>query len=833
MFKLWRNDKNKIKMVFRLQFQVTQVPKLKKPALMISLVPEDVGKPTMRLQKTAVQDGTCTWENPLYTTMKLIKDPKSGKFNEKIYHFLVSTGSSKSGFLGEASVDFADFAEEIELLTISLPLKFANSGAVLHVTIQKMEGVIDPRDIDETEDLTLSQGGSFKSQQNNHISTGNNLDDDEVTSRDDELDGSFGSFNEQLSRQVLAMENSQIRQNSMPKKGNADVTKTKMNMHKRSFTDWSVGSASDGSLAESYGLEDSLPREYQKDTNDTTEKLRCEIAGLLRQAELSELELQSLRKQITKETKRAQDLSRQVSSVKEERDEWKIECERLKSHKCIDRTEVMNQLRSENSDLRILVEEMKQELDHEEDAKANLQLQLQKTQGSTSELLLDIRDLNEMLEEKNREISHLSNKVDEMDSLARNSKSNEHEEVKMLKGKITDLETEIMFYRKHKEELETHIEELTEDFEVLKQENSNIRNQISESRATVKELELHIQELEEKIKQQSQEYSESLIARNDLESWVKELRKELEKQAEEFDNQLEDVVRAKSEQEQRAIQAEENVRKVRRQNAITAERLQEKFKSLSVEMTSKLDENENLTNEALAEGNELRAQKDFLEAKLQKATEELELIKDQNEAKCQELSKQIEKMSLQLDQQSKKLQYADKCEKEKLKDQMGQMKTPSSCSETAKLIQRWNEEREILEKKFSSAKKEAETARKEVMSMSGLKDEKEMMMRNLQSEVEKLKHSLSGEKLEKDNLQKEISQLRDKIDRMPIQNSITRNRENNGEVEILNEKNKCMERELKEMEERYSEISLKFAEVEGERQQLVMTVRNLKNGRKS
>ena len=53
------------------------------------------------------------------------------------------------------------------------------------------------------------------------------------------------------------------------------------------------------------------------------------------------------------------------------------------------------------------------------------------------------------------------------------------------------------------------------------------------------------------------------------------------------------------------------------------------------------------------------------------------------------------------------------------------------------------------------------------------------------------------------------------------------------EVECLKERNKSMERELKDMEERYSEISLKFAEVEGERQQLVMMVRNLKNGKKN
>lgn len=53
------------------------------------------------------------------------------------------------------------------------------------------------------------------------------------------------------------------------------------------------------------------------------------------------------------------------------------------------------------------------------------------------------------------------------------------------------------------------------------------------------------------------------------------------------------------------------------------------------------------------------------------------------------------------------------------------------------------------------------------------------------------------------------------------------------EVSVLKERNKYMETELKEMEERYSEISLKFAEVEGERQQLVMAVRNLKNGKKN
>lgn len=58
---------------------------------MISLVPEDVGKPTVRLEKVAVEDGTCTWEKPVYEPVKLIRETKTGKINEKLYHFIVST----------------------------------------------------------------------------------------------------------------------------------------------------------------------------------------------------------------------------------------------------------------------------------------------------------------------------------------------------------------------------------------------------------------------------------------------------------------------------------------------------------------------------------------------------------------------------------------------------------------------------------------------------------------------------------------------------------------------------------------------------------------------
>lgn len=404
MFKSWRNDKKKIKATFKLQFQATQVPHLKKPALTISLVPEDVGKTTFKLEKAAVQDGICSWDNPVYVTVKLIKEPKSGVLHEKIYHFIVASGSSKSGYLGEASIDFADFADEPEPLTVSLPLKFANSGAVLHVTIQKMQGDVDPRKIGDNGDPVLSQDRSLKSQQSNDYTDEN----EESFTEDRDLNILLSQNSEQESsfRSSIGGNSSfksVLRQDSMPPKGAVDGITTKNRLHRRTSTDWSMGSRSDGSLVGSTNSpEKSLPREFQEASDETIERLESELSSLMRQSELSELELQTLRKQITKESRRGQDLSRQVKELEEERDELKTECEQLKSSRKSVEGESLNRLRAEYEDSLVQLEEVRRELSHQKDLNTNLKLQLQKTQDSNSELILAVGDLDEMLEKKKR-----------------------------------------------------------------------------------------------------------------------------------------------------------------------------------------------------------------------------------------------------------------------------------------------------------------------------------------------------------------------------------------------------------------------------------------------
>ncbi|KAJ4841760.1 hypothetical protein Tsubulata_043781 [Turnera subulata] len=915
MFKSWRSDKKKIKAVFMLQFQATQVPPLKKPALTISLVPEDVGKTTFKLEKAAVRDGTCSWDNPIYVSVKLIGEPKSGKLHEKIYHFVVSNGSSKSGYLGEASIDFADFAQETEPLTVSLPLKFANSGAVLHVTIAKVQGGFEQRQIEDSEDSKLHSASSLKNQPSNGHIDGNDFTLTENIERDGSFDGSIGSHMDFQSTS---------RENSMPCKETKDTTKMKNRLHRPSSTDWSMGSNSDESLVDlANSPEDNLPREFQEASDESIEQLKSQISSLMRQSEISELELQTLRKQIAKESRKGQDLSRQIIDLKVERDALRIECDQLKSlHRSVDERESLNQLLVENEDFKVRLEEIERELGHEKELNTDLKMQLEKTQDSNSELILAVRDLDEMLEQKDKEISSLSDKLvltkcveevredkckcklkDDGDQQALPAsqvlpmEKIDASELHSLKQKIIDLSDEIEEHRENREKLENYIEQLTSDYEALKQENQNIsleleqsqlqelkmQNEFSGALTTIKTLELHIQTMEEKFKKQTQELSESLVSINALESQVKGLEEDLEKQTQGFEHDLDAMTRVKIEQEHRAIRAEEALRKTRWKNAIRAEQLQEEFKRLSVEMAGRLDDNEKTASKAVTEVNELQVQKGILEQTIQQANKELASIKDQNRVKVEELSAQLElktkdmhQMSLQLEDRSKQLAYQMKLKEEmretfaleiqslkanieslrkakngiskdeNLESTNGTEITKISLEETKTERERCSSEGNKVDDRCM-LKMEAEKTQMELLVLRSLKDEMDTKLDDLLSKLQSLEaqntdlnHRILEEKMEKEKLQKQVLEYERKVS--SEQESKVSNFDRMDEhrlAELLNgmalvkERNRVMETELKEMQERYSEISLRFAEVEGERQQLVMTVRNLKNSKKN
>lgn len=1040
---------------------------------MISVVPADVGKPTVRSDKASVRDGSCFWENPVYETVKFNREPKSGKIHERIYYFVVGTGSSKGGVLGEASIDFSNYADATKVSLVSLPLKNSKTEAVLNVSIQRMQEYIDQREIEETESVKSDyKENSLKSRLESGDKDGtvkNNSDDvplNKTASNIAEFNGTRrGSSGSDLtisssdgSSGVEIPWQPQIKSGSVHQelagvlpslRPSSDAQPAIYEEHQRSQWDWLGNSAHEVSTDDSSGTprEAFLRQTLDESSDIVIEKLKSELAVLSRQAEMSELELQTLRKQIVKESKRGQDLFRELACLKEERDALKGECEKLKASQMrIDESKSKSNSRFEGGESMAIVQELRQELNHAKELNANLRVQLEKTQESNNELILAVKDLDEMLEQKNGETYNLSS-----GSLAKGSDENSHEaghrhqldndnddeeqkaleelvkehgdtkEAYILEQQIMDMRSEIEIYKRDKDELEMQMEQLALDYEIMKQENHEMSYKLEQSElqeqlkmqyectssyAGTRDLEMQIENLENELKRQSNESAEALVKINELEVHVKSLEEDLEKQVEGFEADLEALMRSKVEQEQRAIRAEETLRKTRSQNANTAERIQEEFRRLSVQMASTFEANEKLAAKALAEGNELRLQKIHLQEVIKKASEEQQSVKSSYDDRLRKLASQvrsmtdqIEKMQSEIDNKTLQLEHQKKQTEEtekllsdeilKLKDEIetctSKNKTLSddlgsketlvhvleqmriAIKEMELLVEQGKEERIGLENSISSLKNDAVESQKEINQMRCLLEEKELLVGNLQLELDSLqaqyteiKHSLSEHELENEDLRKHVFDLKadlkkkedalssmekkikdgrdratskttkavsrgskevadlkerimllegqiklkestlerssnaflekekdllDKIEeleqRLEVlhQSSIqyenevekiaklrlveearksdedstnlnccndnladeqecctdsTRHHDElTDEMESMKERNLLMEAELKEMQERYSEISLKFAEVEGERQQLVMKVRNLKNKKKS
>lgn len=502
--------------------------------------------------------------------------------------------------------------------------------------------------------------------------------------------------------------------------------------------------------------------------------LTNQMKVLERKAELSDLEVQSLRKQITKEINRGQQLSEQIDCLKEERNALKAECERLKVSACDD---VSSHTPNDTENVNASLEKIKQELQREKHLNKKLKSQLQKTEDSNSEFVLAMRDLSKKLEQKNAEISRLSSKIKALhhgsESIAASprTKTDQNEEnnllenlerrhgnvedVEMLKQKIGTLNSEIEALQNEKAEIKVQVARLTEDYESVEAENKDISSKLEQSEtekmelqhsyaeclAAEKKLKLQIASLETENKRKARQYSESLNMIDEIEFQVEGLQKELEKQAQIFQEDLEAITELKVEQEQRAIRAEDALRKTRLSNSNATERLQEEFEQISADMSLKVEENEKLAQKAVAEANDLRQKNEVLEGLLEKGKEELRIIREKHERTIREHSER--NGSISRDESYKK--------------------TATKESET---LQRWKSEKEDLQRQLDTVRKEAEKLMHENVTMKSQTDQKKMKEDNLLLQVKKLriknneaKSQLLELEQEKEGLKKEMSKL--------------------------------------------------------------------------
>lgn len=576
----------------------------------------------------------------------------------------------------------------------------------------------------------------------------------------------------------------------------------------RSQWDWLGNSCNEVSTDDS----SSTPRDaflgqcLDESSDIVIEKLKSEVAALSRQSEMSELELQTLRKQIVKESKKGQDLFREVVCLKEERDVLKGQLEKLK----VQGTRSNSQF--EGGDSRVIVEELRQELNHAKELNANLRVQLQKTQESNSELILAVRDLDELLEQKNREIlvkdidekfqeagptHQTDDDTDDEEQKALEELVKEHGDTKeayLLEQQIIDMRNEIEIYKRDRDEFEMQMEQLALDYEIMKQENHEMAYKLEQSElqeqlklqyectssyASAQEFEAQIENLENELKKRSKESADALVKISELEAHVKSLEEDLEKKSQGFADDLDVLMQAKVEQEQRAIRAEETLRKTRWQNGNTAERLQDEFRRLSVQMVSAFEANEKLATKAVKEADQLRIEKARLEEIIRSASEEYQSEKDHYEDRLRQLSIQVKSMMDQIEQMQSEVEdktvqilnlknevetcmTKDKEEvssKEMLLCEIERMR--NSIKEMELLVEQGNDERMELENRFTSLKNDGEDSQKELNKLRTLIEEKELVIENLQSELGSLqseytdiKRLLGDNELENEELRK-------------------------------------------------------------------------------
>lgn len=457
----WKVEKNKVKVVFRLQLHATQVPQPGWDKLFVSLIPVETGKATAKTTKVSVRNGSCKWSDPIYETTRLLQDAKTRKFDEKLFKLVVSMGSSRYGYLGEASINLADFAEVVKPSSVSLPLQSCSFGTTLHVTVQPLTAKTGFREFEQQREIT--ERGIRISQTVDDEPDGNALATEEKVYGDDVKDMSPVTSAIHLSSDGLDTSSKQpsneangnyrgyvvddVLSPSDPRQEVPDtleIDSKKDGIHQdavrflsapsqickppesinsigqqlacsrqtaRSSGEWKYGWSSDHSTdndAVNVYEENERLRANLQTAESSIMQLKTEVASLERQAERQAAEIETLTRQLATEIKQGQDFASKISDLKFECDRVKSESEQLKSlgHSNEKHPDAGNGWFDMGNAGHVLKD--LEELDSENQVDINLNLQLEKSQKACTELLLSVE--GDSLEKKTRDTEHTSNR---------------------------------------------------------------------------------------------------------------------------------------------------------------------------------------------------------------------------------------------------------------------------------------------------------------------------------------------------------------------------------------------------------------------------------------
>ncbi|CAM6053249.1 unnamed protein product [Sphagnum tenellum] len=113
MFKSLKKKPEKAKEAidFKLKFHATRVSLQGWEKLVISVVSLETWKAVAKTARAVVKNGNCQWQDPIVESTQLQLNQTTNEYEEKFYKFVVSSGSSRAGILGEALINLGEFAD--------------------------------------------------------------------------------------------------------------------------------------------------------------------------------------------------------------------------------------------------------------------------------------------------------------------------------------------------------------------------------------------------------------------------------------------------------------------------------------------------------------------------------------------------------------------------------------------------------------------------------------------------------------------------------------------------------------------------------------------------
>ncbi|GAB2276833.1 hypothetical protein Dimus_011546 [Dionaea muscipula] len=440
----------------RFDFKFSGFHALKAPKgwekLSLSFVFIETGKTISKLGKASVRNGDCRWTETLSESLWVALDGK-----ESLYKFVVSLGSSKSGVLGEAPINLANYTSSKVSASLSLPLENCSFGTIFEFKIQCLTprgklrdeqansnlraDYVNPAydDIETKSDASdsgLSRSGGSNS--SNHLDSSSQQ---ELGSRDpsfsasgsrsfDSVGGSSGKDFSSPRNNLMETESISVQsQDSTVSKnsilyGSQGIDDASRSNH-LSYNSKVLGLVSPRvdqreDFRRNSGSHVSSPLSNADSSKDllegaeiTTEEVLAEARTWERNARKSMLDVESLKKELSVQSKKLATLDMELSASHTECDSLKQEIKQLTSllEESIKKQKATANMELQAQDMDQIQKELEDEIRFLKESNANLEEQQQKTQESNIELLSILQELEGIIETQKTDIENLSGKV--------------------------------------------------------------------------------------------------------------------------------------------------------------------------------------------------------------------------------------------------------------------------------------------------------------------------------------------------------------------------------------------------------------------------------------